>query len=380
MPLNTEHSSPGTFDQFARAVMSGTDRRARAAALRLALASAEPVYAGAAALRNWLFDAGLRSRHRLPRPTISVGNITTGGTGKTPVVRWLAGRLRERGLRIAVLSRGYRAGGHGGGAGGALGDEQVMLDRALNAPAEQYRVVLVADPDRVRGAQEALRLRPETDVFLLDDGFQHRRVARDLDVVLVSATSPFGYGHVLPRGMLREPLRGLRRAGAFVISHADQVPPEELGAIEATLRRHNGAAPIYHAAHAHAALRTSADAVRPLEDLRGRRYFAFCGIGDPSTFFRQLESLGGRSVGECSFVDHHAYTEHDLASLRRAASAAGADVLLTTEKDWVKLEALPSARLEAPPVWRVDVEIQFRGDDGERLLDQVMPALGERRV
>src|SRR4051794_2790213 len=197
--------------------MGGEDRSIRASLLRGATAAAEPFYAVVAAARNRAFDAGLRKIHRLPRATISIGNITTGGTGKTPVVRWLAQRLRESGRRVAVLSRGYKA------EPGKLGDEQLMLDHALNSSVEQQRVHIVANPDRVAGASEALRLRPETDVFLLDDGFQHRRAGRDLDVVLVSATNPFGYGRVLPRGMLREPLSGLRRAGAFIVSHADQV-------------------------------------------------------------------------------------------------------------------------------------------------------------
>ena len=358
--------------------MSGEDRSRRSSLLRAALAAAEPVYATSAALRNRMFDAGLRKTHRLPRATISVGNITTGGTGKTPVVRWLASRLREAGRRVAVLSRGYKA------APGKLGDEQLMLDHALNAPDERHRIPIVANPDRVAGAAEALRLRPETDVFLLDDGFQHRRACRDLDVVLVSATNPFGYGRVLPRGMLREPLAGLRRAGAFIITHADQVAENDLASIERTIRRHNAEAPLYRAAHAHAALRSagvaaSAPPDRSLGDLRGRNWFAFCGIGDPQTFLRQLEAAGGRRAGHRWFGDHHRYLPEDLAALRRDAIAAGADVLLTTEKDWAKLaELAPQGAETSPPLWRVDLEIRFLGDDERRLLEQVTAALSAR--
>src|SRR4051812_37835557 len=231
--------------------MSGEDRSLRASLLRGATAAAEPFYAMVAAARNRAFDAGVRKTHRQPRATISIGNITTGGTGKTPVVRWLAQRLRESGRHVAILSRGYKA------EPGKLGDEQLMLDHALNSPVEQQRIPIVANPDRIAGANEALRLRADTDVFLLDDGFQHRRAERDLDIVLVSATNPFGYGRVLPRGMLREPLSGLRRAGAVVITHADQVGDSDLTTIERTIRRYNPAAPIYHAVHAHAALRSA---------------------------------------------------------------------------------------------------------------------------
>jgi tetraacyldisaccharide 4'-kinase len=374
--VNPSPAAPPPLDQYARGVMSGEDRSLLATLLRGALAAAEPLYASAAALRNRTFDAGLRKTHRLPRATVSVGNITTGGTGKTPVVRWLAQRLRDAGRHVAVLSRGYKA------EPGRLGDEQLMLDQSLNSAVEPRRVPVVANPDRVAGATEVLRLRPETDVFLLDDGFQHRRAARDLDVVLLSAANPFGYGHVLPRGMLREPLGGLRRAGAFVLTHADQVGENDLARIERTVRRYNATAPVYRAVHAHAALRSagvpaSAPADRSLDELRGRSWFAFCGIGDPGTFLRQLERAGGRHAGHRWFGDHHRYAAEDLAALRRHAAAAGADVLITTEKDWAKLSQLaPAGRDEGPPLWRVDLEVQFRGGDGQRLFDQVVNALG----
>src|SRR5687767_11141712 len=169
--------------------MSGEQAGLVAGVLRTGMSAAEPFYAAVAAARNRLFDAGLRKSHLLPRPVVSVGNITTGGTGKTPVVRWLAERLRDHGRRVAVLARGY------GATAGEAGDEQVMLDHLLNdGTTDARRVVLVANPDRVAAATRLLGERPETDAFVLDDGFQHRRLARDLDVVLVSATSPFGYG------------------------------------------------------------------------------------------------------------------------------------------------------------------------------------------
>jgi tetraacyldisaccharide 4'-kinase len=369
------------LDQYARRVMSGEDRSARAALLRVALAAAEPFYAAASAARNGLFDAGVRKTHRLPRPAVSIGNITTGGTGKTPVIGWLARRLRESGRRVAILSRGYKA------EPGKLGDEQLMLDRELNAPDgdPDLNIPIIANPDRVAGAHKVLRQWPQTEVFLLDDGFQHRPAGRDLDIVLVSAVNPFGYGHVLPRGMLREPLGGLRRAGAIVITHADQVAETELESIERTIRRHNAAAPLYRAVHAHAAIRSagvaaSEPADHSPEDLRGKSWFAFCGIGDPGTFLRQLERAGGRRAGHRWFGDHHRYVQEDLAALRREAVAAGADVMITTEKDWAKLSDVPAAIAgDAPPIWRVGLEIRFHADDERRLLEQVTAVLGTWR-
>jgi tetraacyldisaccharide 4'-kinase len=363
----------GGLDQYARRVMSGRERGPRAALLRAAMAAVEPIYGAVTASRNRLFDVGILRSHRLPRPVVSVGNITTGGTGKTPVVRWLAEGLRDRGKRVAILSRGY------GATPGQLGDEQLMLQRLLHADDARAQVTLVANPDRTAAARRVLHERPEVDVFVLDDAFQHRRVRRDFDLVLINATSPFGYGRVLPRGMLREPLRGLMRANAVIITHADRVAADELDAIERQIRKWNVAAPVYHAAHAHAGFRRGADAtMHPLGDLRDRNVFAFCGIGDPETFLRQLQSAGGRAAGHRWFADHHHYTPQDLATLRREAAAAGADVLLTTEKDWAKLERIPSVHDGHPPVWRVDMRIQFFGSGEALLLEQLSGVLKNR--
>ena len=347
--------------------MNGEQTGVVAGALRAGMSAAEPFYAAVATARNRLFDAGLRKSHRLPRPVVSVGNITTGGTGKTPVVRWLAERLRDHGRRVGVLARGY------GARAGQAGDEQVMLDRLLNnGLPEPRRVALVVNPDRVAAATQFLREHPETDAFVLDDGFQHRRLARDLDIVLISATSPFGYGHVLPRGMLREPLRGLGRAGAVAITHADQAPATELNAIERRVREFNPHAPVYRAVHAHAGLRRGAEhESRPIEDLRGMNWFALCGIGDPQTFLRQLQTVGGRCAGHRWFADHHRYTEADLAAVRREAREAGANVLITTEKDWAKLKDLPGSGGGDLPLWRVDVRVRFHDDGEARLWEQV---------
>ena len=353
--------------------MSGSARGLRATLIRAALSAAEPFYATAAASRNWLFDSGMRRPHRLPRPVISVGNVTTGGTGKTPLVRWIAERLRDSGRAVAVLARGY------GARPGELGDEQLMLQRLLGEPAGAAAVAVVADPDRVSAANRILRERPEIDALLLDDGFQHRRLARDLDIVLISATNPFGYGHVLPRGMLREPLRGLRRAGAVVITRADQVAPTELAAIESRVRKYDADVPVYRAIHALGALRDADGGVRPLDELRASSWFAVCGIGNPQTFLRQLELAGGRRAGYRWFPDHHRYIDSDLVDVRRRARQADADVLVTTEKDWAKLEALSSSRSAELPIWRVDMNVRFLDDGESKLWEQVRRVVTAQR-
>jgi tetraacyldisaccharide 4'-kinase len=356
------------FEQSIHEVMSGKRRGASASLLRGALSVAEPFYAGATAARNKLYDLGVRTTHRLPRPVISIGNITTGGTGKTPMVRWLASHLRDQGRQIAILSRGYKS------TAGAMGDEQVMLDRMLNA-AGMSPIVVKANPSRIASGNQVLREQPDVVVFILDDGFQHRTIARDLDIVLLNAAEPFGFGHVLPRGLLREPMGGLARAGAIVITHCEQVEAPAIEGIEKIVRRHNAASPVYRAAHVPTGLRseTVSSAAPPdhlFDELREKAFFAFAGIGSPHSFDAQLRALGSSYVGHRWFADHHAYTSTDLHELQVQAKTAGATLLLTTEKDWAKLAHLAESQT-GQPIWRLDVAMQFHGDDEARLLSQV---------
>jgi tetraacyldisaccharide 4'-kinase len=363
-----------SFDHYLRRVMSGAERGPRAASLRAVLTVAEPFYATAAVLRNRMYDRRLLKVRTLPRPVVSVGNLTAGGTGKTPVVRWLASKLRDEGRRVAILSRGYRA----VGGAGAPGDEQLMLDRLLNAPGVAPgapRVAIRAHPDRSKAADLALHDCPDTDVVLLDDGFQHRRVARDLDIVLINANEPFGHGHVLPRGLLREPLSGLRRAGAVVLTHANRLDEAGRARVESEILRRRPGVPIFQAVHAPVALRTGDSDDLPLDALRARRVFAFCGLASPDAFERDVRGLCGWYAGHRWFADHHGYTPDDLARVRAAARAAGADVVVTTEKDWVKLAALAPPGGEDLPVWRLDVAIRFSADDEQRLLARVREAI-----
>jgi tetraacyldisaccharide 4'-kinase len=347
------------------------------AAARAALALSEPMYAAAVRARNRGFDRNPAKVCWLPRPVISVGNITAGGTGKTPIVRWLASRLRDAGRRVAVLSRGYKA------APGSLGDEQRMLDALLNEPGKPP-VLIRANPDRFAAGTTALGEHPAIDVFLLDDGFQHRRLGRDLDVVLINAIEPFGHGHVLPRGLLREPLSGLARAGAIVLTHASSVDDAARSRIVRQVRRYAPDVPVYQCDHAPARLKRPSPAGKTElapDELGARRVFAFCGIGSPRGFERQVRSLAGSLSGNRWFPDHHPYTAAELGELRTAARTTGADVLVTTEKDWVKLAALDAAAAKNGeiPIWRLDVEARFREDGEERLLQQVLHSLARAR-
>jgi tetraacyldisaccharide 4'-kinase len=221
-----------------------------------------------------------------------------------------------------------------------------------------------------------LQKHPEVDVFILDDGFQHRSVSRNLDVVLISGRNPFGYGHVLPRGMLREPMRGLRRASAIVITHYDGRDEARMREITEKLEQAGCAAPVYRAKHLVAGFRNSATASSAPVDtgptgIQSSNVFAFCGIASPSVFFDQLKQLSAKLVDNASFPDHHHYSAADLAGLRERAKASGAQLIVTTEKDWAKVSMLEGAIGTDLPIWRMDIAIDFVEQDGDRFLEQV---------
>ncbi|WP_428937068.1 tetraacyldisaccharide 4'-kinase [Fontivita pretiosa] len=354
---------PVASEQRYLELISGRTSGAAAALARAALAAAEPLYATVTTLRNVLYARGVLACYHLAQPVISVGNITTGGTGKTPVVRWLVQRLLEAGLHPAVLLRGYKG-----------GDEARLLQEQLPA------ALIEANPSRVEAARHVQARSPDIDVFVLDDGFQHRRIRRDFDLVLIDASNPFGYGHVLPRGLLREPLRGLNRADAFLITHVELSSGEMLQHIQQTLRRYNAHAPIYRCRHVHADLRDAAGNVAPVESLSGRRIVSFCGIGNPDAFEQQLDRAGAVRVASLRFADHHQYELHDLVELTDRAADLHADMIVTTEKDWIKLRGLlehapqPEQRFAARVIWRIGLTIGFLNDDEAELLGQISRA------
>ena len=304
---------------------------------RMGLGGIAAGYRAGVAIRNARFDRDMKATHQVGIPVVSVGNLTLGGTGKTPAVEWVARWFRARGTRVAILSRGYGDAGNTG-----LNDEGRVLEGNLpDVPHLQGR-------DRValaRLAQEELA----SEVLVLDDGFQHRRLGRDLDVVLLDALDPFGLGRIFPRGLLREPVGSLRRAGVVVLSRADLVDEPTRRAIRARAERAAGPLRWAEARHAPLSLDAADGQTFPLADLAGRRVAAFCGIGNPEGFRRTLVGLGVDLVAFRPFPDHHAYAAADVASLAEWARGSGADLALTTQKDSVKLRlaALGPAPLRA---------------------------------
>jgi tetraacyldisaccharide 4'-kinase len=364
-------------------VMSGETRGAGAAITRGLLGVAEPIYRAAIGWRNRRFDRDPARARRLPRPVVSIGNLTTGGTGKTPIIRWLAAALRERGLGIGILSRGYKA------TPGALGDEQRMLLAMLGGDANAAEngipppIAIECDPDRFAAGQRVLARTPTIDLFLLDDGFQHRRLHRDLDIVLLHAAEPFGYGHLLPRGLLREPPASLKRAGAIVVTNVPlHWEPAAQEAMISAIRQWNSTAPIVFERHEPAGFRSakvasSAPPDHALADLAQRRAYCFSGLGSPGGFEAAIRSLAGSLVGSHRFADHHDYVVADVAALQRDATAAGADLLVTTEKDWVKLASLAATATATLPIWRLDVAARFLDAGDPELLALVERTLGK---
>ena len=327
-------------------IISGRQGGFSATIIRALLSCAELPYRTLMHLRNSLYDRQALKSHPLGRPTISVGNITAGGTGKTPVVSWLASRLLSSGQRPAILMRGYHS-----SVGGS--DEQMMLQQALRG------VLVHADANRLAGAASVIAQHHETTVFVLDDGMQHRRARRDVELVLINAIEPFGFGHVHPRGLLREPLAGLRRADALLLTHAAEVSPEKLDQLQKRLRRFSPA-PIFHCDHVNDHLLNADNNEASLDTLSQTPFLLFTGIGQPQSLVAQMQKLGGSQFRHAElFPDHHHYTPADLHKLTELSRTTGARMLLTTEKDFVKLRPLLPQVPDLPPLQRLALNIRF---------------------
>ncbi len=256
---------------------------------------------------------------------ISVGNLTLGGTGKTPMVAWLAKWCLRQSLKPVIVSRGY-------GAGAQSSDTN---DEAKELGWQLPQVAHVQNPDRVSAARQAID-EHQADVILLDDGFQHRRLHRDLNIVLIDATQPFGYDHVFPRGTLREPIDALQRADIVVFTRCDSIREEELAAIRNRASSFCSRAMWLNSGHRATKL-LSSRGEQSLDYLQGQRIAAFSGIGRPAAFQETLLQCDYHVVAYRAFNDHHAYTASDLESIHQAAKAAGAQAVVCTQKDHVKI-------------------------------------------
>lgn len=333
-------------------LVSGRRRGAVASALRAGLRVAEFPYTAVVSWRNRRFDHQPDRSIAVEVPVISVGNLTLGGTGKTPLVEWIARRLRELNLRVAIVSRGY------GAEDGKRNDEALQLEQSLpEVPHLQNR-------DRVAAARVAID-ELEMQCIVLDDGFQHRRLRRDLDIVLLDACEPFGHDHVFPRGTLREPVTGIRRAQMVILSRADLIDSAQREAIRRRVKHLHPTAAWLEACHEPRSLLSSSGEEQPIDSLAGKRVAAFCGIGNPQGFRHTLASVGVEVVAFREFVDHHRYTREDIESFARWAESESAEAMLCTHKDLVKVGV---DRLGGRPLWALTIGLKFTV--GESLLDE----------
>jgi tetraacyldisaccharide 4'-kinase len=333
-------------------LIRGDKRGPWAGVQRGALWLASLLYGAAVRLRNFCYDRGWKRSHAAGAPVISVGNLTVGGTGKTPCVEYVARWCREHDRRVAILSRGY-------GAQTGANDEALLLEE--NLPDVPH----LQDADRVQLAQIAVE-ELESEVLVLDDGFQHRRLRRTLDIVLIDATCPWGYGHLLPRGLLREPVSGLRRAGLVLLTRSDQVAADTLDRVQTSVQKIAPHTAVVHSVHRPVELINADGESAELDILRDREVAAFCGLGNPHPFRRTLEVLGARVASFRTFPDHHPYTREDIDDLRRWARQQATDCLvITTQKDLVKVRL---SRLGERPLWALRIRLHITAE--QELLDR----------
>jgi tetraacyldisaccharide 4'-kinase len=326
---------------------------------RLALWPLSAAYRRALGAREALYRRGWARVERVPVPVVSIGNLSVGGTGKTPLVEKLCGLLHHHGLRPAVVSRGYRRRGgesltvvsRGDGRGPAVpveaaGDEPYLL--AAHLPG----AIVVVGADRVGAARAAVDL--GAGVVIADDAFQHRRLARDVDLLAIDATNPTEAGWLLPAGRLREPLEAARRATGFLITRCDKVG--ETTSLRTLYRRHNPTAPFFQTATRPTGLLLPDGREAEPQQLRDEGVIAFCGIGRPDLFVRDLERLGARVRALLPFPDHHWFADGDLEAVAEKARAAGVSAIVTTEKDFVRLSEEQRRRL---PLHRLRIEAEI---------------------
>jgi len=344
------------------------------AANSLILPPFSALYSVATRLRLAAYRRKLFSVSKLDATVISVGNITTGGTGKTPLADWVCRVLANEGKRVCLLTRGYRrlnpneqvvvSDGHRVLADvQAAGDEPLLLATNLLGVA-----AVVCNSNRSAAGQWALdNLRSE--VFVLDDGFQHLRLARDLNIVTIDATNPWG-GGMLPYGHLREPLSGLTRADCVVLTRTEE--PTDLASLTTTLQKIVGQTPIFRSRMCASGLRRLNGATVNDFSAISQPVGAFCGVGNPTSFFNHLRREGHELAFERAFPDHYNYQQADVDSIITEAKATGAAGILTTAKDAVKLSSL---RFEMPCYV---LEIRISIEDEARLIDMIRNQLAER--
>ncbi len=334
-------------------------------------------YGWVVSARLFLYARGIYKTHSLPCKVVSVGNITVGGTGKTPFVSLLSEMIKARGHRVAVLSRGY--GGTFRGPFSLVSDGRRILMDPQRAGDEPYLLaeklegvpVIVGKERWLSGTYAVNHF--ETKVVILDDGFQHLSLKRDLNFLLIDSSSPFGNGYLIPRGMLREPLGQLSRADAIILTKVGE--SDNVNNLKQILMKIAEGRPCFQVDYIAGEIRCYNDKKQswPTEYLKRKKVLAFSGLAKPESFRRALWSLGADIVKVETFPDHHWYDQKDAEELWVKAAKLGADALVTTEKDSVRIQNLT---LGAIPLWVLSIRHWFSGNDGLRFEDFLFSRLG----
>jgi tetraacyldisaccharide 4'-kinase len=328
------------------------------------------VYGSLMGFRSLLYRFGLLRARRLPCPVVSVGNITVGGTGKTPAVVALAKHFRGKGCHPAVLSRGY--GGKGKGAARVVSDGKAILaevdeagDEPLLIAQAREGVAVVTGRDRFKSGEYAIR-NLGADILFLDDAFQHAALARDFDIVLLNAKAPCGNGFLIPRGPLREKAAALKRADAVVLSGADPKRAEAAFCLN-RLREIRPGTPVLGARYRSKLLIKNGTEIFPVEFLAGKKVFAFCGIANPGAFRESIEAAGAEVVAFSVYPDHHRYSQAEIGQIGASYAGSGAQIMLSTEKDGVKLKKVPEFFRD---IFLLRIELDFLPEgELERLIE-----------
>ena len=336
-------------------------------------------YGWAVSARIFLYARGIFSTHSLPCKVVSVGNITLGGTGKTPFVCLLSEMIQSKGFRVAILSRGYK--GNFKDPFALVTDGERILMGAREAGDEPYLlaeklrgVPVIVGKERWLSGKYAVE-RFQTEVVILDDGFQHLPLKRDLNLLLIDSSSPFGNGYVFPRGVLREPLKELCRADALLLTKVHDCA--NIKNLKENLKKKLVAYPIFETDYTPGEVRIAGSLrALPSGHLKGKKILAFSGLARPESFQKTLLGLEAKIVGVEAFPDHHGYVQEDVEKLWQRAAKLNAEALVTTEKDMVRLKDCSMGPL---PLWVLSIQHVFEGDHQSRFEEFLFSRLGPGR-
>lgn len=323
-------------------------------------------------LRLWLYRVHLLPTRRLPIKVISVGNLVVGGTGKTPHTALLALFIQKKGLKTAVVSRGYR--GTAMKKGAVISDGHALLGTVEEGGEEPYwlaqrlaGIPVVVGRDRYRSGMQCVH-QWQSEWIVLDDGFQHIQLEREIDILLLAGHRPFGEGNLLPLGTLREPIQEMNRADIIVITHAERLEPAVRIDLASRIRSRTPLIPIFFSQHRPALLWTfPGKEVLPLSWMKGKRILAFCGLAEPESLSFSLNQLGAEPIKLVKYPDHHFYQDNDKRYLEILSRSLGIDILVTTEKDALKLGTWEAKGLQ---ILVLGIEVEILDSAFWTLLDQ----------